>query len=326
MRRAALLLLLLAAGCTGTHEPEVPAVVAAADGGGVGFYLSSAWNRGETGGLGRWEVAGVRDLLAWGDRLYLLTEGRLVRYRTDGFAADSVPAEDEAREASWELDCPGRGLAAGDWDLIVVCEDGGVRRLGLLASESEESSAEDTADLAGFEALSFALYPDRRAGLDRLAYAYARSRGWHLEVAGDGGEPYLSLDRDQPEVVSATALGFFEGMGLGAAASGGGEGRVYLLGEELAELASAGVELHRVVGGGGVLAGFGRGFLLVSTEGGKASQTYTEYRAGWLHPDLYLYLAADERVEVLDVVALPELERRQVPVPGVVAIAGFPLE
>ncbi len=73
-----------------------------------------------------------------------------------------------------------------------------------------------------------------------------------------------------------------------------------------------------------MLVAYGEGFWVLS-EAGRFEATYPRIVAGWLDPDLYLYLATDDRLLLYDAAGLP-LERLGVrPLGGIRALSGFVL-
>ncbi len=321
------LFLLLLAGCTGTSEPEIPVLVAAADASGVRFLLARDLNQGRLTEVGDWSVAGVADLLAAGGKLYLLAGGKLARYDLGGFSEAAVPDPATAREESWPIpSCDAGYLRAGAADLLIVCGPNAVYRLKDAATAAGPPQPEPGTAALGFDALAFALYPDNGAGKDRLAFAYARpGGGWHLEVAGDApGTPLFQKDLDAPTPSRIVLRRAPEAGGLGVLASADGSSALYAFRGDLDRLAEAGRSFAGLTGDQGLWAAYGTGYLVVQGKE-KAEAGYPSYRAGWFHPDFYLYLASDTGLDVLDVATLPIAYQRHVALAGVRALTGFPL-
>ncbi len=314
------------AGCTGTSEPELPVLVAAADANGVHFLLARALNQGALEKAGSWAMPDVLDLAA-GEKLYLLRRGKLERYRLADFREDAVPDPAAAREQSWALSgCDAGYLRLGARDLLAVCGPNAVYRLSDAAGTPEPPQKLDTAALAGFDALAFALYPDPAAGKDRLAFAYARpGGGWHLEVAGDDPTaPFFQEDLEAP-TPTAIALRLAPDTGaLGALAASEAKSALYAYRGGLKKVAEASRSLPGLTGDQGLWAAYGEGYLVVY---GKAKQeaSFPSFRAGWFHPNFYLYLASETGLRVLDVASLPSSYNAFIPLPGIHALTGFTL-
>ncbi len=322
-------LLLLLAGCTGTSEPELPMLVAAADATGLHFLKARAANQGQLAVAGAWTQTGVLDLAVLGGKLFVLSQGALARYDLAGFTEDAVPGEAAALEARWPLSgCDAGHLRRGRTDLLVVCGPGAVFRLPDAATAAGPPGKEPGTDaLAGFDPLAFALYPDGAAGKDRLAFAYARpGGGWHLEIVGDDpNTPYFQKDLAAPTPTGiAFHLAAVSGA-LGLVVSDGTQSTLYAFDGRLKTLAGVTRRLDGLAGDLGLWAAFGEGGYLVVQGQAKAEASYPAFRAGWFHPDFYLYLAADSGITVLDVASLENPYPVYLPLPGVRALTGFTL-
>ncbi len=322
MRRLFLLFLLALAlaACEGTQEPELPVVLLAADDGGVSFYATAALRRGEADPLGRWALSGIQDL-ASGEKLWVLTATELRRYAIDGFTGDAAPPEGDALETAWPLPdgCTGGHLALGAREVLVFCAPERVWRLEKGATSGDEPAALDTAEFAGFSPLDLALFPTDSG--DRPALAYARASGWHFELLGEG-PPFVS-DPATPERAEPLRLHLAAEDGVLWALAGSELWRFD--GRTLAKKAAAAeARPERLTGDLGVLVAYGEGFWVLS-EAGRFEAAYPRIVAGWLDPDLYLYLATDDRLLLYDAAGLP-LERLGVrPLGGIRALSGFVL-
>lgn len=322
MRRFAWLFLLFLAACTGTSETEPPVVVAVATNQAIIFLDAHALNQGRWAEIGRWDVAGTEDLLASGDRLFVLSAGTLFRYRLDGFSLSAVPAPAAALEASWSLgDCQGTALKAGRQDLIVLCQGGAVLRLAQNAPPGTEPVP---APVASFPPeTTYALYPASSG--DELAAAYPSAGGVVLEI------PDLGTNQQIPTNLQVQSLALaWDGQNLGLMASGLGGTQVFrwrqgqTTPERLAE--DSQVEARGLLGAAGLWLAYGQGYLLTDSNRAASGQPFTRFEAAWLHPDLYLYLAGDSTFSVLDVAALPPTPLGNLPgAAGIVAITGWVL-
>ncbi len=319
-----LLLALLLVACEGTKEPELPLVLAAGGEEGVRFFLTDALRQGEAAPLGEWRLPGVRDLAARDDGLWLLTENELRRYGLSAFTAEAAPPEAEAREGRWALPaaCPEGRLFAGGEDLLVVCAADRVYRL----RPGEELQTLDTAEFDAFPEVRYGLYPDPESGEDLLAVVYARAEGWHFALFR-GDEATFQKDLEAP----ANPLGFDlyrtpEEPPRLLILARGEPSRLFAYRDGLKELAASEGEADpvRVTGDQGTAAAFGQGLWLVQDE--KRYETgYPDFRAGWVSPDLYLYLATEDRLLVYDVAGLPPTRLKTLGLAGIRALAGFAL-
>jgi len=314
------LLALALAACEGTREPELPVVLLAADDGGVSFHLTRALREGSSGALGRWSLAGVQDLAA-DEKLWVLTDAELRRYATDGFTEDAAPAEGDALEAAWPLPdgCAGGHLALGEREVLVFCAPERVWRLEKDAAPDDEPAALDTADFAGFTPLDLALFPTDSG--DRPALAYARASGWHFELLGEG--PAFARDLATPERAEPLRLHLAAAEGALWALAGGELWRFdgsTLTKKAVAEEARP----EQLTGDLGVAVAYGEGFLMLSGDE-RYEVAYPLVAAGWLDPDLYLYLATGEYLLVYDAAGLPPQRLRSLSLPGVRALSGFVL-
>ncbi len=321
MRRVAWLFLLFLAACTGTSETEPPVVVAVATDQAITFHDAHALNQGQWAEIGRWSIAGTKDLLVSGDRLFVLSAGTLFRYRLDGFSLSAIPAPAAALEASWSLgDCQGTAFKAGRQDLIVLCQGGSVLRLAQNAPPGTEPVP---APVASFPPeTTYALYPTNSG--DKLAAAYPSAGGVVLEI------PDLGTNLQIPTNLQLQGLALaWDGQNLGLMASGPGGTQIFrwrqgqTAPERLAE--DGQVEARGLLGAAGLWLAYGQGYLLADSNRTASGQAFTRFQAAWLHPDLYLYLAGDN-FTVLDVAALPPTTLANLPgTAGIVAITGWVL-
>jgi len=323
-------LLLLLAGCTGTSEPELPMLVAAADATSLHFLKARAANQGQLAEAGTWAKTGVLDLATLGGKLFVLTKDALARYDLAGFTEDTVPGEAAALDASWPLSgCDAGYLRRGRTDLLVVCGSDAVFRLPNAATAAGPPQGEPgTGTLAGFQPLAFALYPDNGAGKDRLAFAYTRpGGGWHLEIVGDDPtSPYFQKDLATP---TPTTMAFHlatDSGTLGLVLSDGTQSALYAFDGQLKRVAGVPRRLSHLAGDLGLWAAFGEDGYLVVQGQAKAEATYPAFQAGWFHPNFYLYLASSTGITVLDVASPENPYPVHLPLPGVHALTGFTLQ
>ena len=336
MRRRLGLLLLLAlallTACQGTKEPEAPLVLATVEGEGLRFYLARALREGDTNSLGAWPIPEIQDAKAWEDALWVLTKNELLRYQTDAFTQDAAPSESEARANSWTLpkSCTKGQLHLGREDVLAVCSSQTVYRLhrGRLTPV-------DTSELSTYLAVTFALYPGDIG--DMLAVAYALAQGWRLElydfIESETGETAIALQKEQHAEKPQTPEHFDLALDPSAPT-------LYVLAtanpEAPALFAYTG-ELgpphspenvrfvDRVTATMGVAVAYGEGFFVV--QGGQLAEvpTYTDYRAAWISPNLYLYLASEDGLSIYDVAGLPPTRLQNLSLTGIQGLTGFTL-
>ncbi len=303
MRRIGFLILLalVLAACEGTAERPLPIMLVASDGSELRFYPSGRLRQGEVHSVGTWSLAGVQDLAA-GNGLWVLTTSELRRYRTDGFTPDVVPPEHENRDAVWNLetDCSGGHLALGAEKLLVVCPGARAFLLNQNADPSTPLARVETGGFAGFDPLDLALFPSNEG--DVLAVAYARTEGWHFELRR-GNTPILSRDLSEPSTAEPIRLHLDPS-----------EGTLWVLaGREL--FGFDGVSLKkraraqtahpdRLTGDLGRVVAYGEGYLFLDGTS-RSEADFTDYQAGWIDPDLYLYLASGETLRILDAAYAP---------------------
>ncbi len=315
-----LLLVLVLASCEGTREPELPLVLVAADGGGLGFYRTAALREGDAAPIGRWTVPGVVDL-AGGEKLWVLTGTELRRYATDGFTPDAVPSEGDALEAAWAIPggCAGGHLALGAAELLVFCAPERVYRLAKDAEALDSLTPVDTTDFQSFTPLDLALFPGD-AG-DRRALAYARTSGWRFELLE--GSPPFSRDLPTPADPDPLRLYLAPTDGVLWALVGGELWRFD--GSRLERKATAqNARPARLTGDLGLVVAYGEGYL--AWNGARAEEVaYPAFNAGWLDPDLYLYLATDEHLILYDAAGLPLTRLRTLSLSGIRSLSGFVL-
>lgn len=315
-----LLLVLVLASCEGTREPELPLVLVAADGGGLSFYRTAALREGDATPIGSWTVPGVVDL-AGGEKLWVLTGTELRRYATDGFTPDASPGEGDALEAAWTIPggCAGGHLALGAAELLVFCAPDRVYRLAKGADAGDPLPPVDTAAFQSFTPLDLALFPGD-AG-DRLAVAYARASGWHLELL-EGSPPF---SRDLPTPVDPVPLRLYLAPADGVLWALAGNELWRFDGSEIARKSTAqNARPARLTGDLGLVVAYGEGYL--AWNGSRTEEvTYPVFNAGWLDPDLYLYLATDEGLILYDAAGLPLTRLRTLSLSGIRALSGFVL-
>jgi len=333
MRHWVLLLLfaVLFAGCQGTKEPELPLMLAAAEGDGVRFYLAPSLREGEEQAIGTWAVPGVIDLAARDGELWLLTETELRRYATEGFSETAAPTEESALTASWPLSkaCPEGRLRLGREDVLIVCAADAVYRWHAGTLE-----AVDTAPFAAFAPASYALMPDPDAG-DLFAAAYVQAEGWRFALYAFSEKEALETSPRYSQDLAAPAAP--TGFDLALDPTGP---TLYVLAAAdldppaLFAYAKAPGKLYtpqtplpadRVTANLGAAVAYGEGFFAQVGNELYEKATYIPYRAGWLSPDLYLYLAGEEAIFLWDLAGAPRpIGVREIP--GIVSLTGFALQ
>jgi len=328
---AFLFLTLVLAACEGTKEPELPLLLAAADESAVHFYLANALREGSEEAVGTWAVPGALDLAARDDGLWLLTEGELRRYAIEGFSETAVPTEESALAGRWALPeaCPEGRLHPGGEDVLVVCAADAVYRW-----HADTLEAVDTAPFAAFAPAAYALVPDPDAAGDLFAVAYARAEGWHFALYAfteDGtleASPRYSQDLTTPTAPTGFDLVLDPTTpALHVLAAADPETpALFVFMNTLKKLSSPeNVRLvAHVTANQGAAVAYGEGFFALVEGTLYERATYVNYQAGWVSPDLYLYLASEDRLAIWDVAGPPELLGTRA-IPDLRALTGFPL-
>ncbi|KGQ21562.1 hypothetical protein [Thermus filiformis] len=300
-------LVLLLSACTGSQEPPLPALVAAAGGDEVRFYRALDLQRNAAAPVASWSTPGLQDL-AYSPafrRLYLLFPDRVAAYDASGFTEASAPEGTPLVQGlPSDADCTGGYLRLGQRALLLHCP--GAARAFLWSLDGSGSLEE--ADLTGLDPASrLALLP--QGSLDLLAYLTRGVLGYR-PVQDPQGTPSLekplgpTLDTDPFDLRADTAKGRLLGLG-----SLNFEARLYTLqGEGLASQKVLGdffgtprLALDPVAG----LAVYGRGFQVLEPKASPVLEAYTDFAAGALGQDGYLYLATGSLLYVYDTVPSP---------------------
>ncbi|BDG27031.1 hypothetical protein TthSNM66_16670 [Thermus thermophilus] len=307
MKRLGFLLLLFLTACTGSQEPPLPALLAAGGGDEVRFYRAQDLQRGTGTPVETWATPGLQDL-AYSptfQRLYLLFPDRVEAYDATGFSETSVPKGTAAAQGlPAGVDCTGGYLRLGQNALLLHCP--GAARAFLWPLDGSGSLLE--ADLTGLDpAARLALLP--QGSLDLLAYLTSAAMGFR-PAQDPEGTPSLErplsppLDAAPFDLRADAAKGRL--LGLGRV---GLEARLYTLqGEALGSQRVLGdffgvprLALDPVAG----LAVYGRGFQVLEPRASSVLEAYTDFAAGAMGQDGYLYLASGSLLYVYDLVPSP---------------------
>lgn len=308
MRKPWLLFLLFLSACTGSQEPPLPALVAAGGEGEVRFYRARDLQGGSANPVATWNTPGLADL-AYGHaqgRLFLLFPDRVEAYGTQGFTENAVPQVPPA--ATFPLDpgtdCTGGYLRLGQGRLLVHCPGAG--RAFLLGLPDLTDPLE--ADLTGLPpGVRLALLP--QGGQDLLAYLTENALGYRPPTSPQD-TPRLekplgaTLDADPFDLRADAVKGRLLGLG-----SLNIKARLYTLqGEALASqkvledfFGTPRLALDPVAG----LAVYGRGFQVLEPKASPVLEAYTDFAAGAVGQDGYLYLASGSLLYVYDLVPSP---------------------
>ncbi|BAW01452.1 hypothetical protein TTMY_1052 [Thermus thermophilus] len=307
MKRLGFLLLLLLTACTGSQEPPLPALLAAGGEDGVRFYRAQDLQRGTGTPVETWTTPGLQDL-AYSptfQRLYLLFPDRVEAYDASGFTEASAPRGTPADQGLPPgVDCTGGYLRLGQGALLLHCP--AVARAFLWPLDGSGNLEE--ADLTGLDpAARLALLP--QGSLDLLAYLTRSALGYR-PAQDPQGTPSLEkplsppLDADPFDLRIDAARGRL--LGLGRA---GLKAYLYTLrGEALGSQEVLGdffgtprLALDPVAG----LAVYGRGFQVLEPRASSVQEAYTDFAAGAVGQDGYLYLASGSLLYVYDLVPSP---------------------
>ncbi|GGM96226.1 hypothetical protein GCM10007092_07260 [Thermus composti] len=307
MRKLYLLLLLALSACTGSQEPPLPALVAAAGGDEVRFYRALDLQQGAASPVSTWTTPELLDLAYQNAsrRLFLLFSDRVEAYDASGFTEASVPkGTPSVQNLPADVDCTGGYLRLGQHTLLLHCPDAARAFLWRL----DGSGSLEKADLTGLDPASrLALLP--QGSLDLLAYL-TRSVLGYRPAQDPQGTPSLekplgtTLDENPFDLrADATKERL---LGLGKLNL---EARLYSLqGEALASQKVLGdffgtprLALDPVAG----LAVYGQGFQVLEPKASPVLEAYTNFAAGTIGQDGYVYLASGSFLYVYDLVPSP---------------------
>jgi len=307
VKRLGFLLLLFLSACTGSQEPPLPALLAAGGQDEVRFYRASDLQRNAADPVASWPTPDLQDL-AYSpafQRLYLLFPDRVEAYDATGFSEASVPKGAPAAQGlPAGVDCTGGHLRLGQNALLLHCP--GAARAFLWSLDGSGSLEE--ADLTDLDpAARLALLP--QGSLDLLAYLTGSALGYR-PAQDPQGTPSLErplsppLDADPFDLRADAAKGRLLGLG-----SAGLKARLYTLqGEALGSQEVLGdffgtprLALDPVAG----LAVYGRGFQVLEPRASSVLEAYTDFAAGAMGQDGYLYLASGSLLYVYDLVPSP---------------------
>ena len=306
MRKLYPLLLLALSACTGSQEPPLPALLAAGGQDEVRFYRASDLQRNAADPVASWPTPDLQDL-AYSpafQRLYLLFPDRVEAYDATGFSEASVPKGTPAAQGlPAGVDCTGGHLRLGQNALLLHCP--GAARAFLWSLDGSGSLEE--ADLTDLDpAARLALLP--QGSLDLLAYLTGSALGYR-PAQDPQGTPSLErplsppLDAAPFDLRADAAKG--RPLGLGSA---GLKARLYTLQDEALGKEVLGdffgtprLALDPVAG----LAVYGRGFQVLEPRASSVLEAYTDFAAGAMGQDGYLYLASGSLLYVYDLVPSP---------------------
>ena len=328
MRKLYPLLLLALSACTGSQEPPLPALLAAGGQDEVRFYRASDLQRNAADPVASWPTPDLQDL-AYSpafQRLYLLFPDRVEAYDATGFSEASVPKGTPAAQGlPAGVDCTGGHLRLGQNALLLHCP--GAARAFLWSLDGSGSLEE--ADLTDLDpAARLALLP--QGSLDLLAYLTGSALGYR-PAQDPQGTPSLErplsppLDAAPFDLRADAAKG--RPLGLGSA---GLKARLYTLQDEALGKEVLGdffgtprLALDPVAG----LAVYGRGFQVLEPRASSVLEAYTDFAAGAMGQDGYLYLASGSLLYVYDLVPSPP-QRVATPSLGLApkALAFLPVE
>jgi len=301
MRKLYPLLLLALSACTGSQEPPLPALLAAGGQDEVRFYRASDLQRNAADPVASWPTPDLQDL-AYSpafQRLYLLFPDRVEAYDATGFSEASVPKGTPAAQGlPAGVDCTGGHLRLGQNALLLHCP--GAARAFLWSLDGSGSLEE--ADLTDLDpAARLALLP--QGSLDLLAYLTGSALGYR-PAQDPQGTPSLErplsppLDAAPFDLRADAAKG--RPLGLGSA---GLKARLYTLQDEALGKEVLGdffgtprLALDPVAG----LAVYGRGFQVLEPRASSVLEAYTDFAAGAMGQDGYLYLASGSLLYVYD--------------------------
>lgn len=305
MKRLGFLLLLFLTACTGSQEPPLPALLAAGGGDEVRFYRAQDLQRGTGTPVETWATPGLQDL-AYSptfQRLYLLFPDRVEAYDASGFTEASAPkSTPSVQRLPGGVECTGGYLRLGQHTLLLHCP-----RAAQAFLWSRDGSLEE-ADLTGLDpAARLALLP--QGSLNLLAYLTGSSLGYR-PAQDPQGTPSLErplsppLDAAPFDLRADAAKGRL--LGLGRV---GLEARLFALqSEALGSQRVLGdffgtprLALDPVAG----LAVYGRGFQVLEPKASPVLEAYTDFAAGAMGQDGYLYLASGSLLYVYDLVPSP---------------------
>ena len=328
MRKLYPLLLLALSACTGSQEPPLPALLAAGGQDEVRFYRASDLQRNAADPVASWPTPDLQDL-AYSpafQRLYLLFPDRVEAYDATGFSEASVPKGTPAAQGlPAGVDCTGGHLRLGQNALLLHCP--GAARAFLWSLDGSGSLEE--ADLTDLDpAARLALLP--QGSLDLLAYLTGSALGYR-PAQDPQGTPSLErplsppLDAAPFDLRADAAKGRL--LGLGRV---GLKARLYTLQDEALGKEVLGdffgtprLALDPVAG----LAVYGRGFQVLEPRASSVLEAYTDFAAGAMGQDGYLYLASGSLLYVYDLVPSPP-QRVATPSLGLApkALAFLPVE
>jgi len=301
MRKLYPLLLLALSACTGSQEPPLPALLAAGGQDEVRFYRASDLQRNAADPVASWPTPDLQDL-AYSpafQRLYLLFPDRVEAYDATGFSEASVPKGTPAAQGlPAGVDCTGGYLRLGQNALLLHCPAAARAFLWSL----DGSGSLEEADLTDLDpAARLALLP--QGSLDLLAYLTGSALGYR-PAQDPQGTPSLErplsppLDAAPFDLRADAAKG--RPLGLGSA---GLKARLYTLQDEALGKEVLGdffgtprLALDPVAG----LAVYGRGFQVLEPRASSVLEAYTDFAAGAMGQDGYLYLASGSLLYVYD--------------------------
>ncbi len=297
-------LVLLLAACTGTQEPQAPALLALGGGAEVRFIKASSLQEGNPEVVATWETPGLLDLAYASGRLFLLFSDRVEAYDTGGFSEASAPQSLAVTQAL--PSCTKGYLRLGENRLLIACPD-----LPEAYTWPLTGGELARANLTGLD-------PSARLALgpgDRLAYATPSALGHRNLDGSDPKEKGVSTDLPPKDLVYDRDSG-----GLWALYGGTFESRLFRLDRDL-NLSDQGFQnpYTALALGRSALVALGQGFQVMNAQGnpiGEPQSPSTPYQAGLVAPNGYLYLAQEGALETWDLLSTPLLRTSTVPLTG----------